>query len=138
MKIRDVIVEGPFDTIKSVAGNVAATAAQTKADFNRGYKKMDKILSPSKWGKDDADDATTTLLFSTNAHAFTISDELGRTLYCASEYLSDKITCLSDKNDLFRPTDDDGYYYVFKSASSNTISVKNRTGDSRTIQIKVL
>ena len=59
MKIRDVIVEGPFDTIKSVAGNVAATAAQTKADFNRGYKKMDKILSPSKWGKDDADDTTT-------------------------------------------------------------------------------
>jgi hypothetical protein len=60
MKIRDIVVEGPFDTIKSVAGNVAATAAQTKADFNRGYKKMDKILSPSKWGKDDADDATTT------------------------------------------------------------------------------
>ena len=59
MKIRDIIVEGPFDTIKSVAGNVAATAAQTKTDFNRGYKKMDKILSPSKWGKDDADDATT-------------------------------------------------------------------------------
>jgi len=85
-----------------------------------------------------ADDATTTLLFSTKAHAFTISDELGRTLYCASEYLSDKITCLSDKNDLFRPTDDDGYYYVFKSANSNTISVKNRTGGSRTIQIKIL
>ena len=60
MKIKDVIVEGPFDTIKSVAGNVAATAAQTKADFNRGYNKMDKLLSPSKWGKDDADDATTT------------------------------------------------------------------------------
>jgi hypothetical protein len=59
MKIRDVIVEGPFDTIKSVAGNVAATAAQTKTDFNRGYKKMDKLLSPSKWGKDDADDTPT-------------------------------------------------------------------------------
>jgi hypothetical protein len=59
MKIKELIAEGPFDTIKSVAGNVATAAAQTKADFNRGYKKMDKILSPSKWGKDDTDDTTT-------------------------------------------------------------------------------
>lgn len=49
MKIRDIIFEGPLDTIKSVA----ATANQARSDFNQGYKKMDKILSPDQWGKDD-------------------------------------------------------------------------------------
>ena len=63
MKIRDVIVEGPFDTIKSVAGNVATATAQARDEFNRGYKKMDKILSPSKWGSADADDNNTQVKF---------------------------------------------------------------------------
>lgn len=53
MKIRDVIVEGPLDTIKSVA----SATNQAKTDFNQGYKKMDKILSPSQWGKADSSTA---------------------------------------------------------------------------------
>jgi len=60
MKIKELIAEGPFDTVKSVAGNVATATTQAKSNFNQGYKKMDKVLSPSKWGKDDADDATAT------------------------------------------------------------------------------
>ena len=85
-----------------------------------------------------ADTATTNLVFLSKIHGFIVCDELGRSLYIVSEYLSDKITCLSDKNDLFQPADSGVGYYIYKSASSNTITIKNRTGGSRDIQIKKL
>ena len=53
MKIRDVIVEGPFDTVKAAADTVTSIGGQLKGGFDQGYKKMDKILSPSKWGSSD-------------------------------------------------------------------------------------
>lgn len=85
-----------------------------------------------------ADTAETTIVFANKIHGFMMSDELGRSLYIASEYLDDRISCLSDKNDLFLPTDSGVGYYIYKSASSNTITIKNRTGGSRDIQIKKL
>ena len=55
MKIQDILAEGPFDTAKAAADTVTSVGGQLKGGFDQGYKKMDKILSPSKWGSDDSD-----------------------------------------------------------------------------------
>jgi hypothetical protein len=51
MRISDIVVESPWDTVKAAASKAADTAQQMKTGFDSGYSKMDTILSPSKWGK---------------------------------------------------------------------------------------
>ena len=64
MRAKEFIIEGPFDSIKTAADTVSGVSSQLKGGFNQGYKKMDKILSPSKWGSDDSsDDATPSAKF---------------------------------------------------------------------------
>ncbi len=69
MKIADIIVEGPAARLGAGAGRAANVAGQAvgqaagaakvfHSGFKQGQKKMDKLLSPSKWfGKDSADDS---------------------------------------------------------------------------------
>ena len=77
MKIRDIIFEGPLDTIKSVA----ATANQARSDFNQGYKKMDKILSPDQWGKDNVADTKATKLVPHTAKQMLTRASTGQKMY---------------------------------------------------------
>lgn len=51
MRISDIVVESPWDTVKAAAAKAADTAQQMKTGFDSGYNKMDIILSPRKWGK---------------------------------------------------------------------------------------
>jgi hypothetical protein len=56
MRAKEFIIEGPFDTAKAAADTVSSIGSQLKGGFDQGYNKMDKLLSPSKWGKDSNDD----------------------------------------------------------------------------------
>jgi hypothetical protein len=59
MRAKEFIIEGPFDTVKTAANTATSIGAQLKGGFDQGYKKMDKILSPSKWGQDKEVDSNT-------------------------------------------------------------------------------
>jgi hypothetical protein len=56
MRAKEFIIEGPFDTVKAAADTVSNISSQLKGGFDKGYNKMDKLLSPSKWGKDSNDE----------------------------------------------------------------------------------
>jgi hypothetical protein len=47
MKINEILVEGPF----AAMGKIARDASQ---GYRAGYKAVDKVLSPSKWGDDQS------------------------------------------------------------------------------------
>lgn len=80
-----------------------------------------------------------TVTFSdTNTYIFTISLDSGESVVCAACFLSGSVTSLNDSAALFLPTDSGVGFYVSKSSSSATISIKNRTGATKTVEIKSL
>jgi hypothetical protein len=56
MRANEFIIEGPFDTVKAAADTVSSISSQLKGGFDQGYNKMDRLLSPSKWGKGSNDE----------------------------------------------------------------------------------
>lgn len=78
MRINEILVEGPFSAISKAAGNI-------KQGYKSGYKAMDKILSPSKWG--DAD--TSTDKTSTDIEPHIIKDVLNKAANGKKLYIDD-------------------------------------------------
>lgn len=81
------------------------------------------------------DTNSTSFLYGYPSHALSISDDLGRSLLITSEFASTSISCIADKNNIFKITDVAGYY-ISKAINSNTIVIKNNTGGARTLQLR--
>lgn len=73
-----------------------------------------------------------------NTIMFTVALSTGQSLMIHASFNSDKITCVSDQDGLFLDSDAGVGIYVSKSAADNTITVKNRMGGNRNIEIKAL
>ena len=74
-------------------------------------------------------------LNNTNYFRFWISLSSGQGLICSGDYNTAAISALTDPNDLLLLTDAGTGVYVGKSATSRTITVKNRTGGTIGIEI---
>ena len=69
---------------------------------------------------------------------FVISLDSGESIRCSTSFNASRITALSDHDNLFLLSDAGTGIYVSKSAASATITVKNRMGSSKDIEIKAL
>lgn len=72
----------------------------------------------------------------TNAFHFTVSLSTGEALLCFANFASASISAISDPSGIFLLADAGTGIYISKSASDNTITVKNRMGGSRGIGIQ--
>jgi hypothetical protein len=80
---------------------------------------------------------TSTATFSRDIMEFTVYEATGRkAMKCFACYASTGISAISDPGGLFLNSDAGTGIYVFKSAASNVISVKNRLGSTVTITIQ--
>lgn len=62
----------------------------------------------------------------------------GEGLLCTSSYLSGVVSAPSDPNGIFLTADSGTGLYITKSASSTTISIKNRLGSTKTLLVRGL
>jgi hypothetical protein len=89
-----------------------------------------------------AGNATTgTVTFSTNSDAFGFIVEFSTeraAIYCSAGYAGTGITVTSDVGGYFLASDAGTGVYIFKSATSNVVSIKNRLGGTRTIKVTIL
>jgi hypothetical protein len=69
---------------------------------------------------------------------FLVSLDSGESILCSTDYATDSITALSDHSDLFLLADSGTGIYISKLAASATVTVKNRMGVSKNIEIKAL
>lgn len=85
--------------------------------------------------------ATGTVTFSTSSDAFgfivEFSTERGA-IFCSAGYSGTGITVTSDVGGYFLSSDAGTGVYIFKSATTNVISIKNRLGGTRTIKVTIL
>jgi hypothetical protein len=59
-------------------------------------------------------------------------------IYCSAGYAGTGITVTSDVGGYFLASDAGTGVYIFKSATSNVVSIKNRLGGTRTIKVTIL
>jgi hypothetical protein len=127
MRISELIVEGPFDTAKAAADTVTDIGAQLKGGFNQGYNKMDKILSPSKWGQ-DKDVASDTAKFVPH----TARDVMTRASTGQKLYNDDVATITSLRSAISKGTvrtnqDPAALDQALKALAQNKVADKNQT-----------
>jgi hypothetical protein len=82
-----------------------------------------------------ADDASQTVTLPHAAMFMVTNQDAGQGGLLFATYDSATITIVSDPSSIFATSDTDGKLCVFKSGSSNNVTVKNRLGASRTIGI---
>lgn len=73
-----------------------------------------------------------------NAIEFLVALSTGEAIRCSTSFASGAVSCVSDLSGLFLLSDAGVGLYVSKSAASGVVSVKNRMGGSRNIEIKAL
>lgn len=73
-----------------------------------------------------------------NAIEFVVALSSGEAIRCATSFSSNLITALSDLSGLFLLSDSGVGIFVSKSSSSGVVTVKNRMGGARNIEIKAL
>lgn len=84
---------------------------------------------------------TGTVTFSTNTDAFKFLIEFSTersVIECCTSYTAADVSVASDIGGYFLFSDAGTGVYIFKSASSNVVSIKNRLGGTRTIKVTVL
>lgn len=88
-----------------------------------------------------ADTTTGTVTFSTGSDAFGFIVEFSTeraAIFCSAGYAGTGITVTSDVGGYFLASDAGTGVYIFKSATSNVVSIKNRLGGTRTIKVTIL
>lgn len=117
---------------KTFAGNIIVTANTSNNSFSG-------VTDASSAGTAATNLQTATFTIGANAHHFVI--EVGTEnaqISCSSDQASSVVSFFSDSQNLALSSDAGTGVYVFKSAASNVISVKNRLGGTRTIRVRVL
>lgn len=117
---------------KTFLGSITRNNNTTNASFVSG-------ITASSAGASAGNGQTATATFDSDSLLFVI--EVGterQSLLVHTSYASDLISFVSDLGALGLISDAGAGIYVSKSASSNTVSIKNRMGGSRTIRVRAI
>jgi hypothetical protein len=127
---------------------IVSTAAQTfggdKTFNNQIYKQNDATnasyvsgLGAAAAGASAADATTSTVTFAEDAIMFKV--EIGttrQTVLCSTSYTDATVSFLSDPGNVALLSDAGVGIYIFKSANSDVVSIKNRFGAARVIRVQ--
>jgi hypothetical protein len=98
---------------------------------------VDASVLPKKTLATAADLQSMTVTFSgTNTYVFTLSLDSGESLVCMADFLSAGISTTNDSSSIFLSSDAGVGFYISKSASSAVVTLKNRMGSSKVVEIK--
>jgi len=82
--------------------------------------------------------SSTVTLSGSNAYQFIVSLNSGESFVGFASFNGSRVSALSDPDGVFLTSDAGTGIYVSKSAASSVISVKNRMGSSKNIEVKTL
>lgn len=85
----------------------------------------------------DGQSATVTFV-GTKSFLFTVSLDSGESILCSASYSKAGISAVSDTSEIFLSSDAGTGIYISKSDTSNTVSIKNRMGSAKVIEVKSL
>lgn len=124
---------------QGVAGNPTFTYTDARTPNATNASFVGTGQTASATGATATNLQTATATFSTDQIEFTIEVGVGAneraSIKCVANYGSASISAISDTQGLFLVSDAGTGIYVFKSASSGVVSIKNRMGGSRVIRV---
>jgi hypothetical protein len=118
---------------KTFSGNIIKSNNATNASFVSSVGAASTFATSANLTTATCTFASPQLMFNVQVQ---VADGTAFTVAC--NYASTAISAPSDPSGIFLPSDSGTGIYVFKSATSGTISFKNRTGSSQTIGVQAL